>query len=216
MTWPPRAGASSDVSERAAGVQVTTTNNFPAVRAVLDALATEPDGTLDARAFGRARVLSALFTRLGVPERAWCCENVAGMPPAGAEPAAPAPPVGAPAQRFAAFYSLCATCHATESRFPPNFLAGSGERVAAAVRHCAPRIYVRLAMWRIAAADRAKTPMPPPFPATRSDDYAAPSAVASLAQLAAEIARDETGAVPPVESLPDNAYERLPPCLPGA
>ncbi|MGB8434009.1 MAG: hypothetical protein WCE38_07115, partial [Burkholderiales bacterium] len=72
----------------------------------------------------------------------------------------------------------------------------------------------------ITAANRAKTPMPPPFPETwpdkQTDDYAAPSAVASLAQLAAEIARDSTGAVPSVESLPDNAYERLPPCLPDA
>jgi hypothetical protein len=215
LTWPPSAVTSSDRSEFAAHVRMTTTDDFPAVRAALDALAAEPNGALGAQAFGRARVLSALFTRLGVPVRAWCCENVAGMPPAAAEPVAPAPPVGEPAQRFAAFYPLCATCHATESRFPPNFLAGSGERVAAAVRHCAPRIYVRLAMWRIAAADRAKTPMPPPFPATQSDDYAAPSAVASLTQLAAEIARDSNGAVPSVESLPDSAYERLPPCLPG-
>jgi hypothetical protein len=216
LTWPPTGAASPDVPDFAARARMTTVDSFQPVRAALDALAAEPSGALGAQAFGRARVLSALFTRLGVPERAWCCENVAGMPPAVAEPAPPAPPVGEPAQRFAAFYPLCATCHATESRFPPNFLAGSGERVVAAVRHCAPRIYVRLAMWRIAVADRAKTPMPPPFPATQPHDYTAPSAVASLAQLAAEIARDSTGAVPSVESLPDNAYERLPPCLPDA
>ncbi len=223
MNWPPMAAAPSDrAAELAASVRMTTVDDFPAVRAALGALAAEPKGALDAQAFGRARVLSALFARLGVTARAWCCESVAGMPSAVAEPAAPTPP-GGPAQRFAAFYPLCATCHATESRFPPNFLAGSGERVAAAVRHCAPRIYVRLAMWRVATAARAKTPMPPPFPATQSDDMRitgrtirAPSAVASLAQLAAEIARDETGTVPSVESLPDSAYERLPPCLPGA
>jgi hypothetical protein len=244
LTWPPTGAASSDGPELAASVRMTTLDSFPTVRAALDALAAEPTDALGAQAFGRARVLSALFIRLGVPERTWCCENVAGLPPAVAEPAAPAPPADGPAQRFAAFYPLCATCHATESRFPPNFLAGSSERVAAAVRHCAPRIYVRLAMWRVAPADRAKTPMPPPFPTTqldkqtdkrtdkrtdkqtgtqtgtqtdtRMDDYAAPSAVASLAQLAADIARDSTGTVPPVDSLPDSAYERLPPCLPGA
>ena len=63
-------------------------------------------------------------------------------------------------------------------RFPPNFLSGSAERVVASVKHCAPRIYARLAMWRVAPAVRDKTPMPPPLAAARRDRYSAPASVA--------------------------------------
>lgn len=217
VAWSPADAASRGrVRELAARATVTTADEFPAVRDALAELAEEADGPLSAQPFGRARVLSALFARLGAPEHEWCCEDTTGFPPVAAEPASPTTPTGGPAQRFAAFYPLCATCHATESRFPPNFLAGSGERVAAAVRHCAPRIYVRLAMWRVAPERRAKTPMPPPFPAAHASEYAPPPAIAALERLAADLARAETGAAPQLGPLLENGYERLRPCLPDA
>jgi len=217
ISWAPADAASPDRVRTLTGrAQVGTLDEFPVVRRALDALAGEPEGALAARAFGRARVLSALFARLGMPERAWCCEDASGFPPATAEPAAPPAPSGGPAQAYAAFYPLCATCHATESRFPPNFLAGSGERVAAALRHCAPRIYVRLALWRVASAHREKTPMPPLYPSTKSNAYAPPPAVASLERMAADLARAETGTDPQLGPLLERGYERLRPCLPDA
>jgi hypothetical protein len=217
IIWsPPDTASPRRARGFTARARVTTSNEFPAVRAALAELAEEADGPLSARPFGRARVLAALFARLGIPQRAWCCENAAGFPPATAEAAEPPAPTDGPARQFAAFYPLCATCHATESRFPPNFLAGSGERVATAIRHCAPRIYVRLAMWRVATAKRAKTPMPPPFPSTHASLYAPPPAVASLERMAADLARAETGAAPELGPLLENGYERLRPCLPDA
>jgi len=215
--WSPGVAASPGrVRALAARAELTTTDEFPVVRRALDGLAIEPDGGLAPVAFGRARVLSTLFARLGMPEHNWCCEDTTGFPPATAEPAEPRAPQDGPAQAYAAFYPLCATCHATESRFPPNFLAGSGERVAAAVRRCAPRIYVRLAMWRVAPAQREKTPMPPPFPSAHSTEYAPPPAVASLERVAADLARAAAGAAPQLGPLLENGYERLPPCLPDA
>ncbi|MCG6873987.1 MAG: hypothetical protein LJE97_02735 [Betaproteobacteria bacterium] len=217
IAWSPAAGTSPErVRELAARIHVTVSDEFLAVRDALAALAAAPDSALADGTFGRARVLSALFARLGIPEQAWCCENTSGFPLATAEPPKPPIPKGGPAQPFAAFYPLCATCHATESRFPPNFLAGSGERVAAAMRRCAPRIYVRLAMWRIAPAHREKTPMPPPFPSANSNAYTPPPAIASLERMAAELARAETGAAPRLGPLLENGYERLRPCLPDA
>lgn len=215
--WSPAEAASQGrVRALAARAELTTTDEFPVVRRALDNLAVAPDGALAPVAFGRARVLSTLFARLGMPEHDWCCEDTTGFAPATAEPAEPSAPQDGPAQAYAAFYPLCATCHATESRFPPNFLAGSGERVAAAVRRCAPRIYVRLAMWRVAPAQREKTPMPPPFPSAHPTEYAPPPAVASLERLAADLARTATGADPQLGTLLENGYERLPPCLPDA
>ena len=59
------------------------------------------------------------------------------------------------------FYPYCATCHQTAEHFPPNFLTGNGAQVAAQLRHCAPRLYIRLAMADLPPEQRTKTPMPP-------------------------------------------------------
>ena len=128
------------------------------------------------------------------------------------EPPMPADGAAAP---FAAFYPLCASCHATAERSPPNFLAGPPERVAASVKHCAPRIYARLGLWRERPATRDKTPMPPPLPSARGDVYEPPPAIAGLERTASELVRAESGAAPRLETLLTNGYERLRPCLPG-
>src|SRR3546814_2765137 len=114
--------------------------------------------------FDRARLTSALFARLEFDGRAACCDGAARWPDLVVEPAAPDAPTQGPAQPFAAFFPQCGGCHATGETSPPNFLAGSGAQVAARLRHCAPRLYVRLAMWHREPERREKTPMPPPFP----------------------------------------------------
>jgi hypothetical protein len=123
-------------------------------------------------------------------------------------------PVDGAAAPFAAFYPLCASCHATPERAPPNFLAGPPERVAASIKHCAPRIYARLALWRVPQAAREKTPMPPPMPSVRDTAFAPPPAIAGLERTAADLVRAESGAAPRLEALLANGYERLRPCLP--
>jgi hypothetical protein len=147
--------------------------------------------------------------------REWCCEDAARLPPAVVEAPEPPMPVDGVAAPFAAFYPLCASCHATAERAPPNFLAGPPERVAASVKHCAPRIYARLALWRVAPAARDKTPMPPPMPSARVEAYDPPPATAGLERTASDLVRAESGAAPRLEALLANGYESLRPCLPG-
>jgi hypothetical protein len=159
--------------------------------------------------------LAPLFAQLGVPAREWCCEDAARLPPAAVEAPEPPMPVDGIAAPFAAFYPLCASCHATAERSPPNFLAGPPERVAASVKHCAPRIYARLALWRVAAPSRDKTPMPPPFASARGEAYEPAPAVAGLERTASDLVRAESGAAPRLDALLANGYEALRPCLPG-
>ena len=105
--------------------------------------------------FTRARMRAAL----GLGDRAACCEDSAGLgPPQGdIEAMPPLPP------QAAEFQTHCAACHRTAERLPPNFLAGDAERVTASLAQCAPRIFVRLAMWQTPPAARDKVPMPPPL-----------------------------------------------------
>jgi hypothetical protein len=214
LRWDVAQARSGGAREAMATATLTVRDEFPPVRDALAALAAQPAGALAPRPFGRARVLPALFMRLGIRAEAWCCDEVTGMPSVAVAPLAAPPPGRGPAPDVAAFYPLCASCHATAERFPPNFLAGSGERVAAAIRHCAPRIYARLALWRVAPGAREKTPMPPPIPSVRGDGYAAPLAVAALERTASDLVEAESGAAPQLEALLANGYETLRPCLP--
>ena len=218
LRWRPgdaaRRGAARAV---AATATLSARDDFAAIREALSTLATDERGAFGPLPFGRARMLPALFARLGLPAREWCCDDATGLPPVAVEPPEPALPVSGPAAALAAFYPACANCHATAEVAPPNFLAGPGERVAAAVQHCAPRIYVRLALWRIAPDARDKIPMPPPSPSPsiRADMHAPPAAVAGLERAAAALVRAETGMEPQLERLLADGYEQLRPCLPG-
>jgi len=218
LAWTPvTAGVRGPAGEAAARGTVTSIDDFAPVRNAAAALAAAPGDTapLAQRAFSRTRVLAPLFAALGVPAREWCCEDAGHLPPAAVEAPEPPMPVDGAAAPFAAFYPLCASCHATAERSPPNFLAGPPERVAASVKHCAPRIYARLALWRVAAPARDKTPMPPPFASARGEAYAPAPAVAGLERTASELVRAESGAAPRLDALLANGYEALRPCLPG-
>jgi hypothetical protein len=131
---------------------------------------------------------------------------------AGASHVVPLPP------DLSSFVAPCASCHATSEHTPPNFLAGSAERVAASLEHCAPRIYVRLAMWKRVPAQWSKVPMPPPLASRDGRPHAqtrADPAVAALERTVAKWLEKEQGRAPVLEELLDEGYENLRPCLPA-
>ncbi len=59
-------------------------------------------------------------------------------------------------------FKHCAACHSSPVQMPPGFLHGDIGRIESQLRQCAPRIALRLAMWRQHADERIKSPMPPP------------------------------------------------------
>ena len=218
LAWKPaEARARGGVREVSARATVTAIDDFAPVRSAVAALAADPgdNAPFAARAFSRARVLAPLFAQLEVPAHEWCCEDSSRLPEVLVEAPEPPMPVDGAAAPFAAFYPLCASCHATAERSPPNFLAGPPERVVANVKHCAPRIYARLALWGAAPAARDKTPMPPAFPSARGEAYAPAPAIAGLERTASELVRAESGTPPRLDLLLADGYERLRPCLPG-
>lgn len=121
-----------------------------------DTLAGRSD-LLAAQPFRRAALLQALFARLGMPARRWCCLDGAGLPPAAAAESRSAP---IPAE-LEAFHRACAGCHAGRQSFPPGFLHGGPAQVPRHIDACAERMLYRLGMWHLPAAARPKSPMPP-------------------------------------------------------
>lgn len=196
---------------------VTLVDDLAPLRGAVAAMANAPGpaSTLAAQPFDRTRLTAALFSRLGISGYRLCC-NEAQLPPARIEAAAPSTPERGPAQPFAAFYPMCAGCHATGERSPPNFLSGSDAQVVANLRHCAPRLYVRLAMWRHEPAQRVKTPMPPPLALPYPHAATPPAQIEALERSIADLLRAETGRTPQLDALLVNDYETLRPCLPEA
>jgi len=172
--------------------------------------------------FPRQALLAALIGGLGGPNTASCCDTARPLPPPQLEaiPGGSALLAGDPVARsLHAFYPYCATCHQSAESFPPNFLSGSASEVAAKLRHCAPRLYVRLAMADLPADRRAKTPMPPesmlPAFGTEAGDWqASPTRQTLLAQVGNWL-REENHPPPDPGQLLAGGYEALRPCLPA-
>jgi hypothetical protein len=205
------------------GIEVTldVREEFAAVGQALAALADSPAGeSLFAPiAIPRAALLAALLGRLGSPPPT--APVTAALPPPRLEVPAAIPgsvaatPVDTAIQGF---FPYCAACHQSAETFPPNFLTGSGPQVAARLRQCAPRLYVRLAMADRAHDQRDKTPMPPEsmLPAFATDAAGwknSPARAALLAQVG-DWLRAESGRPPDLNELLANGYEALRPCLP--
>jgi mono/diheme cytochrome c family protein len=209
LRWEQRdvrvAGATRQVQARAV---VAVKDDFARVREALASVAVEDD-----EVFNATRIMHALFTRLGMKPNA-CCDEGAGLPSPLVEDPEPPAPTSVASRSFAAFYPQCASCHASSAQFPPNFLNGSDVQVAAAIKHCAPRLYTRLAMWRVPTEVREKTPMPPSTALPRAAVYHAPSGVAGLEHVTAELLRAEYGTVPTLDQLLASGYEALRQCLP--
>jgi hypothetical protein len=156
----------------------------------------------------------SLRAALGLAADAECCRS----PGATAGPTVPRGGREVVSARAAGFVTHCARCHATSERAPPNFLAGDARRVEASLASCAPRIYVRLAMWQAVAAARVKVPMPPPRAARAGRELpqeVADPGIDDLRRTVARWLREETGREPDLETLLARGYEDLRPCLPA-
>ena len=172
--------------------------------------------------FRRAALMPVLFARLGMKPMAWCCQDDSGMPPPVMESHTTTARAGAEADvrppGLQPFFRYCATCHQTSDRSPPNFLQGSASQVSAKLAHCAQRLYVRLSMWKLAPAERPKTPMPPNYALYGS--HTTPEAWRDSAELAAlrsyveRALHAENGKAPDANDFISRGYENLRACLP--
>jgi hypothetical protein len=170
--------------------------------------------------FPREQLFAALFSQLGLPSITGCCVAAEKLPPPQLESIAPA--LKTQSTNFTEravpdFYPYCATCHSGSEPSPPNFLRGDSTQVVAQLRHCAPRLYVRLAMADVPLQHRDKTPMPPEslLPAFDTDIAGwreSPARAALLAQVA-EWLKTETGNAPDLKQMLASGYENLRSCL---
>lgn len=207
----------------AGSVTVEVRQEFAAIEQTVTALADGEDGAalFGPGPFPREPLFAALFSRLGAPPVTPCCQAADKLPPPRLEVPAVAP--GSAAATSAdptvqGFYPYCAACHQSAETFPPNFLSGNNTQVAARLRQCAPRLYVRLAMADLSPEQRDKTPMPPEslLPAFATDISvwrASPARTALLAQVG-DWLKAETGKAPNLTQLLAGGYEALRPCLP--
>ncbi len=202
-------------------VGIRLRHDFAVAQRAIDRLLTGPAAAtlFGAAPFPRQPLWQALFAELGAPLPAACCQAAALLPPARLELAAVAPGAAGSDAASRGFQPYCTACHQSAETFPPNFLQGNTEEVAARLRHCAPRLYVRLAMADEPPARRQKTPMPPesllPVFGSDSDGWRnSPARKALLAQVG-DWLRAENGQEPRLEGLLAGGYEALRPCLPA-
>ena len=204
-------------------VTVDFRQEFSGVEKVIMDMAEGPDGAtlFGARPFPREQLFTGLFSRLGAPVVAACCQAADKLPPAHLEVPAVAPGSSATMpmeSTLHGFYPYCAACHQSAENFPPNFLSGNATQVAAQLRQCAPRLYVRLAMADLTPEQRDKTPMPPesllPAFATNSAGWRSSPARAALLTQVGSWLKAETGQPANLSQLLAGGYEALRPCLP--
>jgi hypothetical protein len=213
-----------DDNDRTQGsATIDVRQEFSAIENAVTALAESDAGAklFSAGSFPREQLFTALFSQLGLPNITGCCPATEKLLPPqleviALEPKSPSTNMVDRAQP--AFHPYCATCHNGSDSSPPNFLRGDSTQVAAQLRHCAPRLYVRLAMAGVAPQHRDKTPMPPEslLPAFGTDIAgwrASPARAALLAQVA-EWLKTETGNAPDLNQMLVGGYENLRSCLP--
>ncbi|HQR10983.1 MAG TPA: hypothetical protein PLW68_06615 [Casimicrobiaceae bacterium] len=214
-------------SGAAGRARIRTVDDFTAARKAIAAMERDVlDGGFDGLSnapFRRARLLPALFAALGVSTGSVCCVDPTGLPVASVAPVGGASPTASSTAdsravaKHAGFHRYCGQCHMGADGAPPNFLAGEADAAEARLGQCAPRIFVRLSMARLAVNARAKTPMPPDVALHRlnytADAWRDGEPLASLLQATAQRLRAETGRPPDLESLLRNGYEALRPCL---
>lgn len=138
---------------------LTIVDDIAALRQAISGFpADDEEGPLGDGPFRRARIMGALDRALGQPYRERCCDDASALPPPDVDGASPTRLDAA--EPLATMRRYCGSCHDTPDRFPPNFLHGPD--APARVARCAERITFRLGMWALPAAQRPKTPMPPP------------------------------------------------------
>lgn len=213
LRWPAEAGADLHNGTKLA-IELIVMNDFALLRQAADELLHEQPGLFDNIALQRTVMLRALYAKLGGAEQAWCCGEEVAMPPAVVESAV-GPDETAP--QLQPFYHNCATCHLSAEHFPPNFLAGDATRVDANLRHCAPRLLVRLAAWQQAPEQRVKSPMPPPtFLAALGSTpahWGLGEEFHALRRYVEDLVKAQ-GRSTQLDELLKDGYESLPSCLP--
>ena len=202
-------------------------DDFALVRQAIERILEKNPAVFDGGPLMRARLMPALLTELGSSEHsaaeesgrenAWCCIDDTGMPLATRD----VPEVDAAVvenELLRPFVRYCATCHLTAEQFPPNFLSGKANQVAENLRHCAPRMLVRLTAWRTPAKQRVKSPMPPetalPALGTTAQEWASSEEFEQLRAYVEKLAR-ESDQQSAVSAAAGEAYEGLPSCLPS-
>jgi mono/diheme cytochrome c family protein len=223
LRWPSSAGGDLRAGTPAQ-VQVTIMDDFALLRGAVEALLNEQPALFDNAPLQRAPLLRSLFaklerganpsTQLGRSE--WCCSDSAHFPPAALESVDGGTHNAGLSEAMRSLYHNCAACHLSAERFPPNFLAGDPERVEANLRHCAPRMLVRLNAWSQTPDQRAKSPMPPPtfLPVldTTTEHFAASDELKSLRSYVESLLKSQQQPTQ-VEELLKTGYEALPSCL---
>ena len=188
--------------------EVLVIDDFAVLR---DALS---EASLPAGPFSRSATMAAIDAALGAPVVARCCEDASALPRVQVQTQVAT--IGTLPAQAAAFQQPCGGCHATAEAAPPNFLAGDAPRIRRNLAHCAPRIYVRLAMWDMKAPMREKTPMPPPQAAREGHPWIQDTPAEYIEPLKDAVAgwlRAETGRDPELANLLMHGYENLRPCL---
>jgi hypothetical protein len=178
-----------------------------AVAALADETRAGTNDALGSAAFRRGALLRALAPHLGMKLELDCCDQAAPAMAAAVLEGAGSSVPGTIPESLRPFYVYCAACHDLPSASPPGFLHGNVETVVRNIARCAPRIRFRLAMWRLPARSRSKTPMPPPV-FVPGWEHAAPRADIERMIDYAIRARPATAA----GSVPDRGYEALPQC----
>jgi hypothetical protein len=214
LHWSASSEALSSVP---AQIEITVIDDFALVRGAVSRLLVKRASVFDDAPLSRARLMRALYAELGMPPRAWCCVDAERMPPPQVEQAAVDPEaVAEPALQ--PFFRHCSACHLTREAFPPNFLSGTAQQVADRLRHCAPRMLVRLAAWHEAPVERVKTPMPPAAAVQglgmSLSQWTQSAALAQMRKHLEALTRAQNRPVELKELLRDG-YEALPACLPA-
>jgi hypothetical protein len=188
--------------------RVTVIDDFAKLREAVATL------SLPDKPFRRTAIMAGIDSALGMPAQVRCCDDAGSLSPAQAEAvvAAALPPEAAP------FQQPCGACHGTAEPAPPNFLAGDAKAIGANLAHCAPRMFVRLAMWEVNADARDKVPMPPPQASRAGHPWKQDTPIDAIKPLRNAVAgwlRAETGETPDLAKMLSRGYENLRPCLPA-
>jgi hypothetical protein len=216
LRWHPLSGARAAGPARTAEADIVLVDDFALLRGRLAALVATRADLLGDGPLSRARVMKALFQEDAWTARHWCCDEAPDLPAARLDTAPPVKEaMDDPSLR--PFFQQCAMCHLSRERFPPNFLAGDAGEVGRRVRHCAPRMWVRLSSWIAADRDRTKSPMPPAlFVRSLGAPPGAWAHGTELREIRERVARfvSADGGPADPDALLTRDYESLPACLP--
>lgn len=186
-----------------------------ALRSLVQQAGDKRSNTLSGLPYRRASVMPALFGELGMDRLDWCCIDTVAMPVVARETTK-----YLEIAELKPFYQYCATCHASASAFPPNFLYGDEARVRQQVSHCAERIYYRLSMVQKKPGDRDKSPMPPllVLKAMGLDEgaWADSAPLEALKSHVGSLLQQQGEGKPELEQYERRGFDQLRSCLPAS